>query len=218
MLWQIFRSSLSICGWSIAQEPPCPFLCLSPSLCPCLCPFLCIGPCPCPCLDSCPCLCDNQEPPVLVFFLVLVFVLFFVLVFYLVYVPLFVLVFFNVLVNGFVSFTCYELEMLTFPMSWVSIKSPLSLSFLSPCLRSYPCPFLFPSIFSCMCAFIHHCLYQCFFSLSLSPSLLKWARNAHLSICDLSLLVQPSSTSRPSSPLFQPSFPFPDPALFTKKV
>ena len=105
MLWQIFRSSLSICGWSIAQEPPCPFLCLSPSLCPCLCPFLCIGPCPCPCLDSCPCLCDNQEPPVLVFFLVLVFVLFFVLVFYLVYVPLFVLVFFNVLFIGLVSLT-----------------------------------------------------------------------------------------------------------------
>ena len=55
------------------------------------------------------------------------------------------------------------------------------------------------------------------FSLVSSRFLLFRNRNAHLSICDLSLLVQPSSTSRPSSPLFQPSFPFPDPALFTEK-
>ena len=86
------------------SRAPSPLLCLIPSLCPCLCPFLCIGPCHC--------LCDlslYQEPPVLVFVLVLVlvlvFALFLVLFFYLVYVPLFVLVFFNVLFIGFVSFT-----------------------------------------------------------------------------------------------------------------
>ena len=53
-LWLEYRS-----------RAPCPFLCLSPSLCPCCCPFLCIGPCPC--LDPCHCLCDlslYQEPPV----------------------------------------------------------------------------------------------------------------------------------------------------------
>ena len=39
----------------------------------------------------------------------------------------------------------------------------------------------------------------------------------HLSNCDLNLFLHPSSTSLPSSPLFHPSFPFPDPALFTEK-
>ena len=96
-LWLEYRS-----------RAPCPFLCLSPSLCPCLCPFLCIGPCPYPGLDPCHCLCDlslYQEPPVLVSVLVLVLVLVFALFFYLVYVPLFVLVFFKVLFIGFVSFS-----------------------------------------------------------------------------------------------------------------